>query len=393
MTEVSITAALIAKNEAERIGDCLASLAGQVDEIVVVDTGSTDATVEIARGYGARTFAEPWAGDFSAARNAALQRATGSWILYIDADERLSVPQGRLRDAIDPAVHAGVMVRLHPRLRHTAYQELRLFLRDPRITFTGRMHEQIIPAVQAACASDARSIRTSTVTLHHVGYEGDLSHKHDRNLPMLERAVQEQPERLYCWCHLGETLGELGRHDAAEQALRHGIALGVRHDTAQNRVEASLCYQRLAKVLAERGDDPRAVIAEGIRKRPDDHCLRLLAAKAEIELGDPAAALPELGALAAIDADSFYDPLIAYDRRTFSVWPLALAGVANFRLGRFADASAAFLRAAGARDAAADEQQEYTVKARLAAARAGLLTPAAKGCPTRADGLRPVAAA
>ena len=96
MPAASISAVLIAKDEADRIGACLASLAGQVDEIVVVDTGSRDATVSIARSYGARTFARVLDGDFAAARNGALQHATGTWILYIDADERLSVPAGRL---------------------------------------------------------------------------------------------------------------------------------------------------------------------------------------------------------------------------------------------------------------------------------------------------------
>jgi hypothetical protein len=139
-------------------------------------------------------------------------------------------------------------------------------------------------------------------------------------------------------------------------------------------VEASLCYQRLARLHSERGDDPRTLIAQGLSRYPADHCLRLLAAKAEIEHGDPEETLSDLEALAAIDAAAFCDRLIAYDRRIFSVWPHALAGAANFRLGRFAEASAAFLRAAGAPDAAPDERQEYTVKAELAAARAGSLT-------------------
>jgi hypothetical protein len=210
--------------------------------------GLTRATAAIARGFGARTFTEPWTGDFSAARNAALGYATGSWILYIDADERLSVPDGRLHDAIDPAAHAGVVVRLHPRPGHTAYRELRLFMHDPRITFTGRMHEQIIPAVRAVCASDGKTIGTSTVTLHHVGYEGDLAHKHHRNLPLLERAVQEQPDRLYCWCHLGETLAGLGRPDAAEQALRRGIAIVATR--ASRTGSRPPCYQRLARLTS-----------------------------------------------------------------------------------------------------------------------------------------------
>ena len=93
---LGISAALIARNEAGVIGACLDSLSGHVDEIVVVDTGSTDATPDIVAGRGGRVLHFPWADDFSLARNRALEAASGDWILYIDADERLSVPDGRV---------------------------------------------------------------------------------------------------------------------------------------------------------------------------------------------------------------------------------------------------------------------------------------------------------
>ena len=99
-----IGAAMIVRNEERFLDDCLASIAGQVDEIVLVDTGSTDLTLEIAGRYGARIIEYPWSDDFSAARNHALDHASSDWILYIDADERLgprrtgrSAPRGRLR--------------------------------------------------------------------------------------------------------------------------------------------------------------------------------------------------------------------------------------------------------------------------------------------------------
>jgi glycosyltransferase involved in cell wall biosynthesis len=370
MDEIRITAALIVRNEAGKIEKCLESLAGAVDEIVVVDTGSNDDTARIAHSCGAFVSSYVWGGDFAAARNAALDGASGTWILYIDADERLSLPLGRrLHDFIGPASHAGVMLRLHPRAKFTAYEELRLFLRDPRIRFEGRIHEQILPSVLGVCATDGKLIGTSTVALHHVGYEGDLSHKHRRNLPLLEQAVKEQPNRLYCWYHLGETLAELGRREAAERALLRGIAIAQERNTAQDRAEATLCYQRLAKQIAERGDDPRPIISAGLQNRPDDYCLRLIGANAEIKFGDPAAAMPELAALGEIDAEIFFDPLIAYDRRTFSLWPHALMGVANMRLGCFAEAEAAFTRAAASRDASPEEGIEYFAKAQVAAAR------------------------
>ncbi|MGO9882155.1 MAG: glycosyltransferase family 2 protein, partial [Solirubrobacteraceae bacterium] len=87
---VMLSGALIVRDESRVLSDCLASIREIVDEIVVVDTGSVDDSVEIARRYGARVIHHPWRDDFAQARNAALDAARGEWILYIDADERLS---------------------------------------------------------------------------------------------------------------------------------------------------------------------------------------------------------------------------------------------------------------------------------------------------------------
>src|SRR5579862_9633682 len=84
-----ISACIIAKNEEKNLGRCLTSLHASVDEIIVVDTGSTDRTVEIARAHGARVFNFPWCDHFSAARNESLSHAGGRWIIWIDADDEL----------------------------------------------------------------------------------------------------------------------------------------------------------------------------------------------------------------------------------------------------------------------------------------------------------------
>jgi hypothetical protein len=97
----AITACVIARDEEQRLGDCLCSLAF-CDEIVVVDSGSRDRTVAIAREHGARVIEQPWLG-FGAQRNVAIDHARGEWILEVDADERIS---GQLRDEIRAFVGA-----------------------------------------------------------------------------------------------------------------------------------------------------------------------------------------------------------------------------------------------------------------------------------------------
>lgn len=85
-----ISLCMIVKNEAHNLQRCLASVAGAVDETIVIDTGSTDATCEIARAFGARVRTFPWNDNFSDARNASLELATGDWVLVLDADEALA---------------------------------------------------------------------------------------------------------------------------------------------------------------------------------------------------------------------------------------------------------------------------------------------------------------
>ena len=85
---------MIVRDEEQMLGRCLAAAAPAVDEIIIVDTGSQDATIEIARSFGARVIERPWTGSFADARNASLEAATGDWLLYLDADEVL-VERGR----------------------------------------------------------------------------------------------------------------------------------------------------------------------------------------------------------------------------------------------------------------------------------------------------------
>ena len=80
---------MIVRNEETHLESCLASIVGQVDQIVVVDTGSTDKTLEIAWKYGALIVQRPWSEDFAVARNCALDHANSDWILYIDADSKI----------------------------------------------------------------------------------------------------------------------------------------------------------------------------------------------------------------------------------------------------------------------------------------------------------------
>ena len=182
-----LSAALIVRDEARVLEDCLASIRDVVDEIVVVDTGSIDDSPEIARRHGARVIHHPWRDDFAEARNVALDAAQGR----VDPLHRRR--RAARSDAIAPTVER--LLRdargrlsaslLRPDLRSTPYLEYRLWRHDPRIRFRGQIHEKVTPAIAAVAASDGRPIGDCELLLTHVGYEGDQAHKHRRNLPLL----------------------------------------------------------------------------------------------------------------------------------------------------------------------------------------------------------------
>src|SRR5689334_13325597 len=112
-----VSATLIVRDESEFIEDCLRSLIGIVDEIIVVDTGSHDDTVVRASRFPINLYRFEWCNDFSAARNYAIGKATGDWILYIDADERLEVrDQALWRAAVESNNKAAWRLRFYPRV-------------------------------------------------------------------------------------------------------------------------------------------------------------------------------------------------------------------------------------------------------------------------------------
>jgi glycosyltransferase involved in cell wall biosynthesis len=362
-----VSATLIVRDESRFIEDCLQSLVGVVDEIVVVDTGSSDDTIEKACRFPVELSHFAWCGDFSAARNFAIGQATGDWILYIDADERLQVPSRRaFDDTVDDVGALGWQLRLHPRVGWTAYGELRLFRRDPRIRFRGIIHERVHESVEAACRTDGRRIGLCDWVIQHVGYEGDQAHKTRRNIPLLRAYLDAEPSRVYCWWHLGEMLRLTGDSPGAEEAWERGIdavRTQRRHDTAHGD---SPPFVSLITLRHERGADVDELLREALELFPGHRALQWIAAKLAIEGNRLDAARPTLQALAAIDADTFYDPDIAYDRALFSHLAREALALCEFRAGRFEDAARHYRLAA----AAAADPGPCEVKARLAESRA-----------------------
>lgn len=359
-----LSAALIARDEERFLGTCLRSLRGLVDEVVVVDTGSVDRTREIAADAGARLYERPWTGDFSAARNQALDLARGEWILYIDADER--VRAGTAKDVraqlADPAC-LGHRVLLHPRPGHSPYRELRLFRNAPDIRFRGIIHENIWPDIEARQAISGERIGTTGLVLDHEGYEGDQHRKHLRNLPMLERSLAQDPSRVFAWCHLANVRAALGDQDGAEQAWQRAMALVTGKKTHQP--EDALPFLHQIEAGLARGQDVTGPLERAQWLFPDNLQFVLLRAQVLMEAGDYTAAITQLQRLVVVGRDGDYDKSWGYDLRLFDVFAYDLLAVCHFKRGEFPAARRYYERAASCEPSNVEWRAKAAACARL----------------------------
>jgi glycosyltransferase involved in cell wall biosynthesis len=342
----TISAALIVRNEERYLEGCLASLAGQVNEIVIVDTGSTDGTTKIAECGGAKLLHRPWSGDFSAARNSALDAASSEWILYIDADERLRLPAGvQLSSYLEGKPAAAAFVQFMPRSGFTRYRDPRLFLNRPDIRFRGKIHETVMPDVNRLCGALGLAVIPTDATIDHLGYDGNQDHKHPRNLPLLREELRQGHDRVYYYYHLAETYAALGDIAAAQQSAREGLDVARRNNTDKNHADASLIYQMLARILPP-AQFTLDIIEEGLARLPSDHALRFQLALQLVKLGRHADALSHLQMLREIDPDTLNDGLLAFDRRIFGTFACQLAATCLMATGNKVEAMQAFRAAA-----------------------------------------------
>ena len=208
---ILLSACLIVKNEEQRLPQCLESLRSLVDEIIIVDTGSSDRTISIAKKYQARVFHFDWCDDFSQVRNYAIAQAKGKWILVIDADEVLE--QGAiatLQEVIQRDDCLAVnLLRSEIDAKQAPYSlVLRLFRNHPAITFTGLYHESIDQSVVALQAQEPhwQVLNVEVPVLLHYGYtdsEIQLKHKYEFAKQLMHKHLEAFPNDSYMLNKLG----------------------------------------------------------------------------------------------------------------------------------------------------------------------------------------------
>ncbi len=228
MEQPKISLCMIVKNEEKNLPRCLKSVQNIVDEIIIVDTGSTDSTLQIADEYGAQVTVYPWKNNFSQARNIGLGLARGEWILYLDADEELSLQaQKAIGKLLNSPEIEGYIVEVvnytgksvdSSRLVH---QNCRLFRNRKEYRFIGKIHEQILPAILKN-HSNAQILKTD-LQIYHYGYmEGDDNRisKVQRNINILKNELSVLKENSFLEYHLGIAYYELGETRLALEWLK-----------------------------------------------------------------------------------------------------------------------------------------------------------------------------
>ena len=343
-----LSAALIARNEERFLGTCLDSLAGLADEVIIVDTGSTDATPRIAEERGITVHSFPWVDDFSAARNRALDLARGEWILYIDADERVRCGAANARKRLTDQRYIGFHVLLAPRQGLTPYWVLRLFRNHPSIRFRGIIHENIWPALTEYRAAFGGKVGSTRLELDHFGYEDHQSRKDERNLPLLERALQQDPERVYSWCHMAEILCKLGNEEAAVKAWRTAMDIARRHP--KPLVDDSLPWSGLIGFEMNRrsetnrgsgtnaGSNAGALLDEALARFPDNLQFHWLKGRLLMNSERFEEAVPYFERLARAGETQVFSHHTAYDPRIMGVLPYESLATCHFRLRSWAEA-------------------------------------------------------
>jgi len=254
-----LSVCMIVRDEEQVLARCLKSVQGVADELIVVDTGSTDGTVAIAEKFGAKIFHFEWCDDFSAARNESLRHATGHWILQMDADEELKKASlSPLRKAMGHPRCLCYLVRCDSRpakdskrfgnlerFAHT-YWIPRLFRNHPGIYYTRAYHEMVKESVDAVVVEESKwkIVQKQSITIRHFGYElseEEWEKKSLRGLRIMTSYIESNPDDAYILDKIASLHNRLGQYDEAISRSRQ--ALDIEVENADFHYNLAFSYQ------------------------------------------------------------------------------------------------------------------------------------------------------
>jgi glycosyltransferase involved in cell wall biosynthesis len=277
--DLKISACMMVKNEEEMLPRCLNSIKDLVDEIIVVDTGSTDRTVGIARSFGAKVYFHAWENNFSKHRNQSISYATGDWFIIIDADEELyarnytKTQLKQLLRKLPDNIHAVLFtvrdIKQNGDISHT-FASPRLFRSGVGFHYKGIVHNN--PEIKG----DVMSI---DIVINHYGYDldkEDMERKFERTTSLLSKRIEENPQDVAVYYYLSNLYGF--RSDASKTIEYGKKCLELLSCNKHLRVP---CYDALYRIVgrayANQKDYENALkwFRKGLKILPDDPDLNL----------------------------------------------------------------------------------------------------------------------
>ena len=284
---------MIVRDEQEMLPRCLAAVAGAIDEIVIVDTGSIDATIEIARSFGARVIEHQWTGSFAEARNVSFDAAGGDWLMYLDADELLVREDAELLRSLTGRTWREAFYLSETNYTGdpedggaVAHNALRVFRNRPEYRFEGRLHEQIAHRLPGYLPE---RIEATSVRVEHYGYLGvvrDARQKSRRNIELLRLQQADSPPTPFVHFNLGCEYAAAGDGAAALAEFERSWKLLEADDDRDSYKFTPALSNRLVKALRACGRPQEALARaeEGLERFPGFTDLVLEQALAAIAL-------------------------------------------------------------------------------------------------------------
>ena len=221
-----ISLCMIVKNESALIADCVQRATKVCSQCVVVDTGSTDDTIALARNAGAEVYEHPWPGHFSIARNISLEYATGDWILILDGDELLDNETLDWFEHFSPSESDNafdftiVNYSTDDASESSAHfqKQVRIFRNKPNHRYAGLIHNQLVDTATGLVLNGPQV----PVRVLHYGYTPSVWAAQNKagRLEMLEKAIRDEPNSLFCHYNLANHLKILEEY---ARALAHYV--------------------------------------------------------------------------------------------------------------------------------------------------------------------------
>ena len=268
-SKLKISACYMVKNEENNLPRSLESVKSAVDEIIVVDTGSTDRTIEIAENYGAKVIQTPWKDDFSTPRNMAIDAATGDWIIFLDADEYFTSPD-KIRSAITKLSDNTTIIIPRVDIDEEQNRELnhdwsmRIFRNVDYLRYRGLIHEHLTNIKDDKMPYIFGS---SDLTIYHTGYAASkIKQKLQRNLELIEQEEKILGHRPQHDITLADCYMGLGDYEKVIHYVKKALNSSTKELTGCGRLYRNL--MNAMRNLDQPDEEVLKVIEEAIKTLP-----------------------------------------------------------------------------------------------------------------------------